>query len=190
MKREDLKKLLGDAATDEVIDSIMGMNGADIETHKTKVTELQSQFDTANAQLTEANTQIEKFKGMKPEELQAAADDYKTKWEQAQEDAKTQLAQVKFDHALEKELKSWKVKDPADVIPHLKRDTLKLGEDGKFIGLKEQLEPLKSAKDYLFEGTKLTPKIVTKTDNKSVNLDPFEAGLLKGANLTQPNEGN
>ena len=183
MKKEDLTAL---GISDDIADKVFALHGQGLEPFKTKITELQSQFDTANAQLTEANTQIEKFKGMKPEELQAAADDYKTKWEQAQEDAKTQLAQVKFDHALEKELKSWKVKDPADVIPHLKRDTLKLGEDGKFIGLKEQLEPLKSAKDYLFEGTKPTPKIVTGGENKKLEIDPFEAGLLKGAKLTPP----
>jgi len=66
MKRDELKKLLGDAATDEVIDKIMSMNGADIETHKTKATELQGQLDTANQQLTEASTAIEGFRKLKP----------------------------------------------------------------------------------------------------------------------------
>src|SRR5687767_3506822 len=96
MKREDLKKLHGDSATDDLLDKIMGLHGSDIESHKTKVTDLTTQLETAQGQLTEANTTIEGFKKLKPEELQAAADDYKAKWEQAQTDAKTQLAQVKF----------------------------------------------------------------------------------------------
>src|SRR5690349_9534274 len=106
MKREDLKKLLGDAATDEVLDSIMGMNGADIESHKKTATDLQTQLDATNNQLTEANKQIEGFKGMKVEDIQKAADDYKAQFEKAQTDHAAEMENLKFNHVLESALTS------------------------------------------------------------------------------------
>jgi hypothetical protein len=190
MKREDLKKLLGETATDELVDKIMGMNGQDIEAHKTKLTDLQTQFDAAQTQLTEANTAIEGFKKLKPEELQAAADDYKAKWEQAQKDSADQLKQIKFDHALESALAGAKVKNPKTITPLLSMDSLRDAK-GELVAerLTEQLTKIKSENEYLFESEKKDAKLVLGGNNKSVLTDPFEAGLLKGAKLTPPEEG-
>ena len=59
MKREELKAL---GLADDVIDKIMGINGADIEAQKAKLTPVQTELDGLKAQLTEANTTIEGFK--------------------------------------------------------------------------------------------------------------------------------
>jgi hypothetical protein len=184
MKREDLKKLLGDSATDEAIDKIMSLHGADIESHKTKLTDLQTQFDAAQGQLTEANTAIEGFKKLKPEELQAAADDYKAKWEQAQKDSADQLTQIKFDHALESALLGAKVKNAKTITPLLSMDTLRDAK-GELVAerLTEQLTKIKSENEYLFEGDKPTPKIVAGGNNQKLQMDPLEAGMLRGAKL-------
>jgi len=186
MKREDLKKLLGDAATDEVLDKIMGLNGTDIETHKTNLANLTKQLETAQGQITEANKQIESFKNMKPEELQKAADDYKAKWEQAQKDAADQLAAVKFDHALESALTGAKVKNIKTVRPLLSMDKLKLKDDGTVDGLEDQLTEIKKTNDYLFEPEKATPKIVASSNNQPVITDAFEAAMWKGSGLKPP----
>ena len=187
MKREDLKKL---NLTDEQIDSIMGLHGADIESHKTKLTDLQAQFDAAQTQLTEANTAIEGFKKLKPEELQAAADDYKAKWEQAQTDAGAQLAQMKFDHALESALMGAKVKNSKTITPLLSMDALRDAK-GELVAerLTEQLTKIKSENEYLFEGDKPAPRIVTGGNNQPVLGSAFVAAARKGAGLPEPTQG-
>lgn len=42
--------------------------------------------------------------------------------------------------------------DPSDILPHLKMDTITITDNG-VVGLSEQLEPIKTAKPYLFKGT-------------------------------------
>jgi hypothetical protein len=167
------------------------LHGSDIESHKTKVTDLTTQLETAQGQLTEANTTIEGFKKLKPEELQAAADDYKAKWEQAQTDAKTQLAQVKFEHALESALTGAKAKNPKAVKALLDMEVLQKAYDektGTIVNFDTHLKPVKEANDYLFEGETKPPVIVKGGGNKPVHMDPLEAGLLKGAKLAPENQ--
>lgn len=86
MKRDQLKALLGDAATDEVIDAIMSANGKDVNAAKSSVSDLKAQLDAAN----EAN-----------EQLRAAADANKTdeqRWQDAIDAANKTAA--KAVHAL------------------------------------------------------------------------------------------
>jgi hypothetical protein len=179
MKREDLKKL---GLADDVIDSIMGLHGADIEAHKAKIAEL----EPLKAQLDAANKQIEDFKGLKIDEIQAAANDYKAKFEKAQTDAAAQLAQVKFDHALDGALKDAKAKNPKAVKALLSTDGLKLADDGTIAGLNDRLEKIRTENDYLFDGDVKTPRLVTKTNNQNVLNDPQLDAMRKAAGLSTP----
>jgi dsDNA-specific endonuclease/ATPase MutS2 len=181
MNKRDLEKL---GVTDEaLIDQIIVLHGKGIEAQKKAAEDALAEATGLKNQLTEANTAIDGFKKLNPEGLQKAVDDYKVAAEKAKKDAADQIASIKFDHALEKELKEAKAKDPYDVIPHLKKDMLKLGEDGKFIGLTEQLEPLKISKDYLFNSDTPTPKVVLGGQSKSVLSDAMTDAIRKGAGL-------
>ena len=40
--------------------------------------------------------------------------------------------------------------DPADILPHLKMDAITVTDSG-IVGLSDQLEPIKTAKPYLFK---------------------------------------
>lgn len=180
MKREDLKAL---GLADEAIDSVMGLHGKDIEAHKTATGNLQAQLDAANAQLTEANTTIEGFKKLKPDELQAAADDWKAKYEQAQKDSVEQLAKVKFDHALESALVGAKVKNPKAVQALLSADKLKLKDDGSLEGFDEQIKVIREKDDYLFADTKEPPKIVSNANNQTVTGDAVVNAARQAAGL-------
>jgi hypothetical protein len=188
MKREDLKKLLGDSATDEAIDKIMSLHGADVESHKGKLTTAQTEIDGLKGQLTEASAAIEGFKKLNPEQLQAAADDWKAKAEQAQTDAAAQVATLKFDHALESALTGAKARNPKAVTALLSRDALKLQDDGSILGLKEQLETIQKDNDYLFESDKPEPRVVAGGNNQPVITDAFEAAMWKGAGLKPPGQ--
>jgi hypothetical protein len=158
MNKEDLKKL--GIEDEELVQKIIVLHGKDIEAHKASLTTAQTELTTTKAQLAEAGTAIEGFKKLDVAGVQKAADDWKAKAEQATADAVKQVADVKFNYALNSALVGAKAKDPADIIPHLKRDMLKLGDDGKFVGLTEQLEPLKTSKSYLFEGETPDPKFL------------------------------
>ena len=187
MKRDQIKKLLGENATDEIIDAIMKLHGESVQANQTQLTDLTKQLETANQQITDANAQIEKFKGMKPDELQAAATEWKTKFEQAQEEAKTQLAALKFDHALEGALTGAKVKNVKSLLPHLDLETIKKGyneKDGTFATLEGELTKVKEAHDYLFESAEPTPRIVTGGNNKPVVGDAIIDAARKAAGLS------
>ena len=184
MKREDLKAL---GLEDGVIDSIMALNGKAIETHKAAAQNAQAELETVKGQLAEAGATIESFKALKPEELKAAADDWKAKAEQATKDAAAQLAAVKFDYALESALTGAKAKSAKAVQALLSTDTLK-DANGEFIAERftEQLEKIKSEHDYLFTDATPAPQIVKGGGNQSVMSDPQLEAMRKGAGLTSP----
>lgn len=179
MKREDLKEL---GLSDEALDKIMALHGADIERHKQAAASQKAEADALKAQLEEAGKQIESFKGHKtPEEVEKAVNEWKQKAEQAQRDAAAQLEAVKFDHALEGALSAAKAKNAKAVRALLNVDGLKLSDDG-IVGLKEQLEKIKAENDYLFEGERTTQKIVDKTQN-NVTGDALLNAVYKGAGI-------
>lgn len=182
MKREDLKTLgLEDAA----IDSIMALHGKDIEGFKAQVSTSKTQIDTLTAQVSEANAAIEGFKKLDVEGIKAAADDWKSKAEQATKDAAAQMASLKFDYALEGALSGAKARNAKAVMPLLSRDAL-TDANGEFIAerFNEQLAKIKSENDYLFEDAQPAPKIVTGGNNKSVVGDPVIDAARKAAGLS------
>jgi hypothetical protein len=183
MKREDLEKL---GLSKEQIDSIMGLHGADIETHKTKLTEAESARDQFKTQLDAATQQIEGFKDMKkPEEVEAAISEWQTKLADAEKAANENLQKVKFDHALESALTGAKAKNIKAVSALLSTDALKLKEDGTIEGLDDQLKTVKEKNDYLFESETKPPVIVKGGNSKSVIGDPVMDAARRGAGLPE-----
>jgi DNA repair exonuclease SbcCD ATPase subunit len=189
MKKEDLIAL---GIAEDVADKVLALRGKEVTKLQTDLDTANSTVETFKSQLADANTQIESFKNMKPEELQKAADEWKAKAEKAEQDAAANLASLKFDHALDGALTTAKAKNPRAVKALLDMDVLKKAYDektGTIVNFDEHLKSIKSENDYLFEGDKPAPKIVTGGNNKQIQLDPFETGLLKGAKLTSNEEG-
>jgi hypothetical protein len=181
MKREDLTKL---GLAEDVIDKIMGLHGSDIEGHKAKQTSTATELEGIKAQLLEAGKQIEAFKGMNVDQIKASADEWKAKAEQAAADGAAQVAALRFDHALEGALSGAKAKNSKAVKALLDNGSLKMNEDGSILGLKEQLEKIKSENDYLFNDVAPTPKIVTGGNNQSVIGDAVVIAARKAAGLS------
>ena len=181
MKREDLKAL---GLEDDVIEKVLTAHGKDMAAQTTSLTTTQAELETLKGQLTDANAAIESFKAMKPEELKVAADDWKVKYEKATTESAAQLANLKFDHALESALVGAKVKNAKAVSALLSTKNLKLTDDGKILGLDEQLTKIKSENDYLFTDETPVPKIVTGGNSQSViGVDAMETALRQGAGL-------
>lgn len=181
MKREDLKAL---ELTDDLIDKIMALHGKDIEKAKADLSTAQTEAASLKKQLEDAGKQIEDFK-KQPDVagVQKAADEWKAKAEQAEKDAAAQIAQLRFDHALDGALSGAKVKNTKTVRALLDLTDLKLEEDGTIRHLDTQLEQIKKDNDFLFESDTPQPKLVAGGHNTSVITDPVILAARKAAGL-------
>lgn len=160
MKREDLKGL---ELADDVIEKIMELHGKATNKVKNELATLQTENDTAKSQLAEANAQIESFKGKNIEQIEASVSEWKTKAETAQAESAAAILKLKQDHALDRDLKEkFKVVDLVAVKAHLKPDGIKYNEkDDNFVGLKEQVDPLKESYGAYFTDHTPPPQITT-----------------------------
>lgn len=163
MKREDLKTLgLEDAA----IDAVMALHGKGIETLKSTAQTAQTELETVKGQLSEANKQIEDFKGMDVAGIKKAADDWKVKFENAEKDYSNKLSIMQFETELDTALAGAKVKNTKAVKALLSSDDLR-DANGKFIPerLTSQIEKIKTDADYLFESDAPPPPKIVKGAN-------------------------
>jgi hypothetical protein len=170
MKTEFLKSL---NLSQEVIDKIMAENGKDIAVEQKKAEKVIQERDSyklkaesLETQVNDANTEIQKFKDMDIDGIKKAADDWKETAEKAKADADKQISQMKFDYALSAALTGAKAKNAKAVKALLDMDGLKFN-DGKIVGLDEQLAQIKADNDYLFESDGPAPEFVKGTNGGS-----------------------
>lgn len=170
MKTEFLKGL---NLSQEVIDKIMAENGKDIAVEQKKAEKIIQERDSyklkaesLETQVNDANTEIQKFKDMDIDGIKKAADDWKETAEKAKADADKQISQMKFDYALSAALTGAKAKNAKAVKALLDMDGLKFN-DGKIVGLDEQLAQIKTDNDYLFESDEPAPEFVKGTNGGS-----------------------
>lgn len=170
MKTEFLKSL---NLSQEVIDKIMAENGKDIAVEQKKAEKVIQERDSyklkaesLETQVNDANTEIQKFKDMDIDGIKKAADDWKETAEKAKADADKQISQMKFDYALSAALTGAKAKNTKAVKALLDMDGLKFN-DGKIVGLDEQLAQIKADNDYLFESDEPAPEFVKGTNGGS-----------------------
>ena len=170
MKTEFLKSL---NLSQEVIDKIMAENGKDIAVEQKKAEKVIQERDSyklkaesLETQVNDANTEIQKFKDMDIDGIKKAADDWKETAEKAKADADKQISQMKFDYALSAALTGAKAKNAKAVKALLDMDGLKFN-DGKIVGLDEQLAQIKADNDYLLESDEPAPEFVKGTNGGS-----------------------
>ena len=185
MKRNELEKL---GLEKEAIDSIMALNGKDIEAFKAESATATAERDGLKGQLDEAGAAIEGFKKLDVDGIKAAADEWKTKYDKATADSAAQLSALKFDHALDGALTGAKAKNAKAVRALLQSDALKLQEDGSIMGLKEQLETIKADNDYLFDSDIPAPKIVSGGGNKPIEIQDAVVIAARAAAGLPPNK--
>jgi hypothetical protein len=161
MKRDEVKKLLGESATDDIVDSVMALHNKDLTKHQTASEKASAEVETLKAQLSEAGVTIESFKALKPDELKAAADEWKAKYEQAEKEHASKLVDIEFDKDFETALIGAKVKYTNEVKSRLNREELR-DKNGKFIAERftEQIKPIKESAADLFDTKTPAPKTV------------------------------
>ncbi|WP_041705174.1 phage scaffolding protein [Clostridium ljungdahlii] len=119
-----------------------------------------SKLDTANnsikdykKQLKDRDTQLETLKGKAKgnEDLTAEIERLKGENEAATKDYEAKLTKIKLDTAVKEALKQSKVKDVELAMKLINYENIKLSDDGKAVGINEQIEPMKKDREYLFE---------------------------------------
>lgn len=185
MKTQDLIDL---GIEDEAVQKeLLKLHGKGIEALKASSTDAEAKVATLTEQLETANKTIEDFKEMDIEGIQEAADKYKADLEEAQRVAAEEMAQVKFDHALEKALNAAGSKNQKSVRALLKIEELTLDEDGLIEGLDLQLEEIKKENDFLFtsktEEEPAGPRIVAGARSGSVISDSVVDAAREAAGI-------
>lgn len=160
MTRAELEAL---GLAKEQIDSVMGINGNDIEKVKTKLTEAEKEAETLKEQIKDRDKQLNDLKNSKEDldglksQIETLQKDNKAKDEQY----KAEIRNLKVNSAVDAALTGAKAKNHTAVKALLKDlDKAELLEDGTVKGLKEQIEALIKADDskFLFDIDVVTPQ--------------------------------
>lgn len=159
MTRKQLEDL---GLTKEQADSVMKINGDDIENAKgtasTEIKNLQTEVEGLKTQVGDRDKQLETLKASTGDnaDLKKKIEDLQTENATAKATHESELNQLKIDFAVEKALTGAKAKNIKAVKALLELGEAKLDKDGNVKGLDEQIEKLRSGDDtkFLFEAQK------------------------------------
>ncbi len=139
MRREELAEF---GVKAEHIDSIMALNGRDIERHKAAAANSELQAEQLRNQLSDANKKLE---GYDPE--------WQQKLESANESAQHKITAFRFENAMGNTLAKYGARDILSVKAHVAMDGLTFNKDtGEIDGLDDQILDIRQKYGYLFNG--------------------------------------
>lgn len=183
MTRKQLEDL---GLTKEQADSVMKINGDDIENAKgtasTEIKNLQTEVEGLKTQVGDRDKQLETLKASAGDnaDLKKQIEDLQTENATVKANHESELNQLKIDFAVEKALTGAKAKNIRAVKALLELGEAKLDKDGNVKGLDEQIEKLRSGDDtkFLFEAQ--------KQQKQQQNFKGFQPGASGGQ---KPGEG-
>ncbi len=177
MKRKFLEDL---GLEKEQIDKIMSANGEDIETHKKATEDLKAELTQLKEVSTTYEKQLEELKKVtgNTEELKSKITELQEANKQSKEEYDKQIKALKVDNAISVALKGSNAKYEDLISAKFDREKITITDDGKVIGVDEQLKGIR--KDYadLFKADikGVEPDDVGK-GGAEPQTDPFLAGL-------------
>lgn len=159
MTRKQLEDL---GLTEEQADSVMKINGDDIENAKctaaTEIKNLQTEVEGLKTQVSDRDSQLETLKASAGDnaDLKKQIEDLQTENATAKATHESELNQLKIDFAVEKALTGAKAKNITAVKALLDLKDAKFDKEGNVKGLAEQIEKLTSDEGtkFLFEAQK------------------------------------
>lgn len=159
MTRKQLEDL---GLTKEQVDSVMKINGDDIENAKgtasTEIKNLQTEVEGLKTQVGDRDKQLETLKASAGDnaDLKKRIEDLQTENATAKATHESELNQLKIDFAVEKALTGAKAKNITAVKALLDLKDAKFDKEGNVKGLAEQIEKLTSDEGtkFLFEAQK------------------------------------
>lgn len=159
MTRKQLEDL---GLTKEQVDSVIKINGEDIENAKgssaTEIKNLRTEVEGLKTQVSDRDKQLETLKTSAGDNanLKKQIEDLQTENATAKAKHESELNQLKINFAVEKALTGAKAKNIKAVKALLELEDAKLDKDGNVKGLAEQIEKLTTGADtkFLFETQK------------------------------------
>ena len=150
MKREELKKL---NLTDEQIDKVMSLHGADVESMKSKSEELSKTNESLQSQIAERDKDLKSLKKQAGdnEELTNQFKDLQSKYKQDTENLSKELQQTKLNSAVDSALGKAKVRNTKAAKALLNMDDIQLNDKGELEGIDNQISSLQKSDGYLFD---------------------------------------
>lgn len=170
MKRDFLKSL--GIEDKDLIDKILDENSADIgrakgelETYKTKVTDLENQLTNKNNELQEAKKSVGETTALNEKIRQLETD--KTN---LTNELTTKVSQLQKTYAIEGSVRDAKAKNVKAVMALLDMEKITF-ENGELSGITEQLESLKTNEEssFLFGEAQAAPPAGTRFNNPPSN---------------------
>lgn len=166
MKREFIKGLNIEGLTEEIIDKIMSENGKDIQKEQQKAEKISQELENSKLELkskeeliNNANSEIEKFKGLDVEGIQKQAEEWKNKYSEFETKSKAdkeayekQLADKDYDFAVKEFTGSHKFTSDFTknaFIEDFKKQGLKL-DNGKFLGADDYIKGFQEKNQGVF----------------------------------------
>ena len=161
MTRKQLEDL---GLSKEQVDSIMKINGDDIENAKSasaaEIKNLETEVSGLKTQVSDRDEQLEDLKASagNNEALTKQIADLQAENTKAKETHESEITQLKLDFAFEKALTGAKAKNAKAVKALLDLSDAKLDKEGNVKGLQEQIDKLTTAEDtkFLFEAAEQT----------------------------------
>ena len=150
MKREELKKL---NLTDEQIDKVMSLHGADVESTKSKIDELNKTNESLQSQIAERDKDLKTLKKQAGdnEDLTNQFKELQSKYKQDTDNLTKELQQTKLNSAVDSALSKAKVRNSKAAKALLNMGEVKLNDKGEVEGLDDQISSLQKTDGYLFD---------------------------------------
>lgn len=142
----EMKELTALGITEEQANKVLEKHTAELTAEQQKTSELTAELSAAKNTVSELTEKVRTFDGVDIEGLKKSAESWESKYN-------ADIAALKLDKALELSLIGAKARDVGIVKGQIDTSTLKLGDDGKLLGLDEQLDKLRTDKSFLFEET-------------------------------------
>ena len=149
MKTETLQ---GIGLNDEQIRSVMAEYGKEINPLKQAQASAEQERDSLKSQLEDVNGQLSEAQknSKKGSELQGQLKDLQKQFDDSKAKAEEQLQATKKDYEIAAALSKAGAKNDKAVKALLDTEKVNFDDDGKLIGLSEQLEAVKKDNDFLF----------------------------------------
>lgn len=165
--------LQGIGLNDEQIRSVMAEYGKEINPLKQAQASAEQERDSLKAQLEDVNGQLSEAQknSKKGSELQGQLKDLQKQFDDSKAKAEEQLQATKKDYEIAAALSKAGAKNDKAVKALLDTEKVNFDDNGKLIGLSEQLEAVKKDNDFLFADTNESNQKPTITSKGNPNPD-------------------
>ena len=165
--------LQGIGLNDEQIRSVMAEYGKEINPLKQAQASAEQERDSLKAQLEDVNGQLSEAQknSKKGSELQDQLKDLQKQFDDSKAKAEEQLQATKKDYEIAAALSKAGAKNDKAVKALLDTEKVNFDDNGKLIGLSEQLEAVKKDNDFLFADTNESNTKPTITSKGNPNPD-------------------